>query len=151
MLRCAAARRLRAQPAATSQLPIVVPMIHAAAGPKDPLFTDVSSPHVAQAGIGEAPETGVSSGIGDTSPSFCGVCQLAGPEDVPLGIGDLLGEPPRATAELAGGQLAGVPHSGGAAAAAGQAGARKMEHPKRGSSQNTTDVTAVAAGCSEAK
>ena len=63
----------------------------------------------------------------------------------------LLGELPGATAELAGGQQAGVPHSGGAAAAAGQAGARRIEHPKRGSSQNTTDVTAVAAGCSEAR
>ena len=61
------------------------------------------------------------------------------------------GEAPRVTAELAGKQLAGVPRSGGAAAAAGQAGARLTEHQERGDSQNTTALTAVAAGCSGAK
>ena len=63
----------------------------------------------------------------------------------------MLGEAPGATAELAGEQLAGVPRSGGAAAAAGQAGARLTEHQERGDSQSTTDVTAEAAGCSEAR
>ena len=101
MLRCAAARRLGTPPPATQQLPVILPTVHVVAGSPETSPADISSPHTARAGIGEAPIPRALSGIGDTGTPVCAVCQLAGPEDVPPGIGELLGATPGEAAAAA--------------------------------------------------